>query len=255
MAPPGVTGVDGIVMTVSFNGIGFLGFDVFGTIVDWRSSVARAAGPFLERYGIDVDALAFADEWRSLYQPSIQRIRSGDRPWVRLDVLNRENLETVLAHHGADRGTIPDGDLVRLNTSWERLDPWPDSVEGLTLLRTRFGIGALSNGHLAGMMKLARFGHLPWDIIVGAEIARSYKPTPQTYLKSVDAAGFRPDQAAMVAAHNSDLRAARAAGLRTVFIRRPNEHGREQTTDLEPEADWDVVAENLIDAARNLGCA
>ena len=242
-------------MTISFDGIGFLGFDVFGTVVDWRSSVARVAGPFLDQYGIDVDALAFADEWRSLYQPSMQRIRSGERAWVRLDVLNRENLETVLGRHGADVGAIPDDDLARLNTAWEQLDPWPDSVEGLTLLRTRFAIGALSNGHLAGMMKLARFGNLPWDVIVGAEIAQSYKPTPQTYLKSVEAAGFRPDQAAMVAAHNSDLKAARALGLRTVFVRRPNEHGPAQTSDLEPEADWDVVADDLIDAARKLGCA
>ena len=242
-------------MTISFDGIGFLGFDVFGTVVDWRSGVARAAGPFLEHYGIDVDALAFADEWRSLYQPSMHRIRSGERAWVRLDVLNRENLETVLARHGADVGAIPDDDLARLNTAWEQLDPWPDSVEGLTLLRTRFPIGALSNGHLAGMMKLARFGHLPWDVIVGAEMAQSYKPTPQTYLKSVDAAGFRPDQAAMVAAHNSDLKAARALGLRTVFVRRPSEHGPAQTSDLEPDADWDVVADDLIDAAHKLGCA
>jgi len=248
-------GVDRIAMAVSFENIGFLGFDIFGTVVDWRTSVARTAAPFLERHGIEFDALTFADEWRSLYQPSMQRIRSGERRWVRLDVLNRENLETVLARHGADLDTVSHDDLTGLNRAWEQLDPWPDSVEGLSLLRTKFAIGALSNGHLAGMMKLARFGNLPWDIIVGAEIAQSYKPTPQTYLKSVDAAGFRPDQCAMVAAHNSDLEAARSVGLRTVFVRRPRENGPAQTTDLEAASDWDVVVDSLTEAARVLGCA
>lgn len=234
--------------------VGFLGFDVFGTVVDWRGGVARAAAPFLTRHGIDVDPLAFADQWRALYQPAMQRVRDGERPWVRLDVLNRENLETVLSRHGADFGTIAEAELTELNRAWERLDPWPDAVAGLTRLKTRFAIGPLSNGHIAGMLNLARFGGLPWDVITGAEVTRSYKPMPQTYLKSAEAVGLSPERVGMVAAHNDDLAAARAAGLRTVFIRRPHEHGPGQTSDLAAEQDWDLVAESLTGAADALGC-
>jgi 2-haloacid dehalogenase len=234
--------------------VGFLGFDVFGTVVDWRSGVARAAAPFLRRHGIDVDPAVFADEWRSLYQPAMQRVRSGERPWVTLDQLNRENLETVLARHGADFGDLPDQDLAELNRAWERLDPWPDAVAGLTRLKRRYPIGPLSNGHLAGMLNLARFGGLPWDVIVGAEIAHTYKPMPQTYLRSAEAVGLRPEQVAMVAAHNADLNAARAAGLRTVFVVRPVEHGPGQRSDLTAESDWDVVAASLTEVADVLGC-
>jgi 2-haloacid dehalogenase len=234
--------------------VGFLGFDVFGTVVDWRSGVARAAEPFLHNHGLDVEPLAFADEWRSHYDPAMQQVRSGARPWVRLDVLNRENLETVLSRHGADFGSITDAELTELNRAWERLDPWPDSVEGLRRLKTRFAIGPLSNGHVAGMLNLARFGGLPWDVITGAEIARTYKPMPQTYLRSADIVGLPPRRVGMVAAHDGDLRAARAAGLRTVFVRRPQEYGPGQTTDLEASQRWDVIAESLTEVADVLGC-
>jgi 2-haloacid dehalogenase len=167
-------------MSTSLHHIGFLAFDVFGTVVDWRSGVARAAQPFLERYDIDIDPFDFADEWRSLYQPAMQAVRSGERPWVRLDLLQRENLETVLARHGANFGAIAGADLADLNRAWERLDPWPDAVEGLTRLKHRFPIGSLSNSHIAGMLHLSRFGGLPWDAILGAEIAKSYKLRPTT---------------------------------------------------------------------------
>lgn len=241
-------------MSKDFRHVGFLGFDVFGTVVDWRGGVARAAEPFLKEHGIDVDPLDFADEWRLLYQPAMERVRTGERSWVKLDVLNRENLETVLARHDADFGSITDAQLAELNRAWEKLDPWPDSVEGLTRLKSKFAIGPLSNGHIAGMLNLAKFGGLPWDVITGAEVARSYKPMPQTYLRSADAVGLPPEHVAMVAAHNEDLAAARAAGLRTVFVRRPHEHGPDQTTDLAPAQDWDVVADSLIEAADALGC-
>jgi 2-haloacid dehalogenase len=241
-------------MTPNFTDVGFLGFDVFGTVVDWRSGVARAAEPFLTKHRIDIDPLAFADEWRSLYQPAMQRVRAGERPWVKLNVLNRENLETVLARYQVGVGSIPEEELADLNTAWEKLDPWPDSVAGLTRLKNSFAIGPLSNGHIAGMLKLARFGGLPWDVITGAEISHSYKPTPQTYLRSAEAVGLHPEQVAMVAAHNGDLQAARAAGLRTVFIARPYEHGPDQTTDLTAESDWDIVAGSLTEAADALDC-
>lgn len=241
-------------MGQSLHYLGFLGFDVFGTVVDWRSGVARAARPFLEHHGIRVDPFDFADQWRALYKPAMEKVRSGERPWVRLNLLQRENLETLLARHGADFGAIPDADLADLNRAWERLDPWPDAVEGLTRLKRRYPIGALSNSHIAGMLQLARFGGLPWDVIVGAEIARNYKPQPQVYLKSAEAAGVEPHAMALVAAHNGDLEAARACGLRTIFVRRPREHGPSQSTDLEPSHDWDLVAGSLTEVADILGC-
>lgn len=233
---------------------GFLGFDVFGTVVDWRNGVARAAAPFLEHHGIKIDPLDFADQWRGLYQPSMQRVRSGERPFVTLDVLNRENLETVLSRHHVDFSRIHDTELAELNKAWEKLDPWPDSVAGLTRLKRRFSIGTISNGHIAGMLNLAKFGGLPWDVILGAEIAGTYKPQPQTYLKSAKAAGLAPEAVAMVAAHNADLAAARANGFKSIFVRRPFEHGADQTSDLTAEQDWDLIADSLTDVADALGC-
>lgn len=234
---------------VDVSQLGFLGFDVFGTVVDWRSSVARAAAPLLARHGVRVDPFAFADAWRALYQPAMEAVRSGARPWVRLDVLNRENLDLALVAHGVEPGHVPAVELDALNGVWERLDPWPDAVEGLNRLKRHVAIGPVSNGHIAGMLRLARFGGLPWDVILGAEIARTYKPRPEVYLACVDAVGLAPGQVAMVAAHNADLAAARALGLRTIFVRRPLEHGPGQTTDLQPEQDWDIVADSLVAVA------
>jgi len=235
--------------------VGFLGFDVFGTVVDWRSGVARAAAPFLERYDIALDPFDFANAWRALYQPAMETVRSGERPWVRLDVLQRENLERLLAGHGVAVDDIPERDLAELTRAWDRLDPWPDAADGLARLKRRFAIAPISNGHIAGMLQLARFGGLPWDAILGAEISRSYKPQPATYLASLEAAGFEPGQAALVAAHNGDLRAARALGMHTVFVRRPHEYGPDQDKDLRAEEDWDVIADSLTEAADILGCA
>jgi 2-haloacid dehalogenase len=237
-----------------FDSVGLLGFDVFGTVVDWRSSVARASEPFLRAHGLPIDPFVFADEWRALYQPAMEQVRSGRRPWVKLDVLNRENLEQVLGRHGVAAGAIAADQLVELNRCWERLDPWPDSVPGLARLKRRFAIAPVSNGHIAGMMNLARYAGLPWDAILGAELAKTYKPQPQVYLASAAAAGLAPSQVCMVAAHNSDLVAARKCGLRTIFVRRPHEHGPGQDTDLEAEQDWDLVADSLLEVAEALGC-
>jgi 2-haloacid dehalogenase len=237
-----------------FETIGLLGFDVFGTVVDWRTGVARACAPFLRTHGIDADPLAFADAWRAEYQPSMEAVRSGRRPWVKLDILNLENLNRVLARHGVDEADIPFAMLAELNRCWERLDPWPDAVPGLQRLKQRFALAPISNGHIAGMLRLARFGSLPWDLLLGAEIARAYKPQPHVYLASCEAAGLAPTEVAMVAAHNNDLAAARALGLRTIFLRRPLEHGPQQTTDLVAEHDWDIVADSMLDVADALGC-
>lgn len=231
-----------------------LGFDVFGTVVDWRSSIAREVAPFLQRHGLTVAPLAFADEWRSWYQPQMQSVRSGQRPWVRLEILQRESLERILQGHGLAVQQLDPGELHTLTRAWERLDPWPDVREGLQRLKRRYPLVTLSNGHLAGMMQLARHAGLPWDLVLGAEIAQAYKPQPETYLRSAAAAAVAPAQLALVAAHNDDLRAARACGLRTIFVRRPAEHGPEQRIDLDAEEDWDIVADDFIDLAERLGC-
>jgi len=223
-------------------------FDVFGTVVDWRSGVAREVGA---AFGERVDALAFADAWRGRYQPAMEGIRSGNRGYVALDILHREDLDATLAAFGLE-GAIDEAGRVDLNRAWEKLPPWPDSVPGLTALKTRYAIAPCSNGSIALMTWLAKFGGLRWDAILGAEIAQDYKPQPAVYLKSAAALGLEPEEVMMVAAHNSDLAAARAAGLKTGFFPRPTEHGPGQTTDLEPSEDWDVVAADLQDLAHRL---
>lgn len=236
-------------------GVKFLGFDIFGTVVDWRSSVARELRPFLQRHGLgQLDPVAVADEWRGMYQPAMEPIRKGERSWTRLSVLHRENLDAVLRRHHVAPADVPEAELADLTRAWERLDPWPDSVPGLTRLKTRFAIGTLSNGNVSLMMWLARYGGLPWDVIAGAEPTRSYKPQQQAYLGTADLLGLRPEECALVAAHNGDLRAARACGFKTAFIPRPAEHGAGQTKDLRAEEEWDAVGEDLVDLARRLGC-
>ncbi|WP_137700066.1 haloacid dehalogenase type II [Marimonas lutisalis] len=216
-------------------------FDVFGTCVDWRSSVARDVAATLP----GIDALAFADAWRAEYDPAMARIREGGRGYVALDDLHLENLHRVARRFGV---TAPDS----LNTAWERLDPWPDTVPGLEKLRETRIIASCSNGSIALMTRLARYARLPWDCILGAEIAQDYKPKPQVYLASCAALRLPPDQVMMVAAHNGDLHAARAAGLRTAFVPRLTEHGPDQATDLAPDGDWDIVAADFNDLAARL---
>jgi 2-haloacid dehalogenase len=229
-------------------------FDVFGTVVDWRSGVARDLRPFLERYAPTLDAHEFADAWRRKYAPAMEEVRSGRRPFVRLDVLHRENLEQVLLDYRIDTSAIAQEELDALNHAWHRLDPWPDSVQGLRRLKQRFMIAPMSNGHIRLMMDIAKRSGLPWDAILGSEVVRAYKPSPQAYLGAVEVLGLRPDEICMVAAHNGDLAAARGCGLRTAFIPRPTEHGPAQKTNLRAEQDWDFVANDLDALATTLGC-
>jgi len=238
---------------MALNGVRALLFDVFGTVVDWRSGVAREATPFLRRRGAEsVDPLAFADAWRASYQPAMEQVRSGRRPFTRLDVLHRENLETILPDFGIDPATVPALELNELNLAWHRLDPWPDAVAGLTRLKTSFIIATLSNGNIALMLDMAKRAGLPWDAILGAEVAQAYKPMPEAYLRTADVLAMRPEQICLVAAHNGDLAAARKCGLRTAFIPRPAEHGPNQTTDLRPDQEWDVVAADFGALAEKL---
>ena len=227
-------------------------FDVFGTVVDWRSGIVREAAPFLSRHGVDADPDAFADAWRGRYQPAMEAVRSGRRPFVRLDVLHRETLDDTLREFGADPTRIPREELDVLNHAWHRLDPWPDSVPGLERLRRRFVIAPLSNGNISLLLDMAKRAGLPWDAILGAEVSQAYKPQPEAYLRTADVLGLPPAACMMVAAHNNDLRAARGVGLATAFVTRPTEHGPRQTTNLAPEEAWDVVAPDFVALADQL---
>jgi 2-haloacid dehalogenase len=226
-------------------------FDVFGTVVDWRTGVAQQAEAFLARHGIAADPTAFADAWRAKYQPALERVRSGARGYVPLDILHRENLEAVLVDLGIDVPIAP-SELAEFARAWEKLPPWPDSVPGLTSLKARHVIAPCSNGSIAMMTWLAKYAGLPWDAILGADIAQAYKPQPEVYLKSAAALGLAPHDVMMVAAHNKDLFAAREQGFRTGFVIRPRELGPDQTTNLEGESDWDVIAADFRDLARRL---
>ncbi|MBB5689770.1 haloacid dehalogenase type II [Roseomonas alkaliterrae] len=236
-------------------GVKALVFDVFGTVVDWRSGVARDARAFLVRHGrADIDPHAFADAWRRRYQPAMEEVRSGRRPFTRLDVLHRENLDAVLRDHGLDPAGIPAQELDWLNRAWHRLDPWPDTIPGLIRLRARHFLAPLSNGNILLLANMAKRAGIPWDAVLGAEVAQAYKPQPEAYIRTAEVLALAPSEMALVAAHNGDLAAARKAGLRTAFVLRPTEHGPDQTTDTRAEADWDVVAASFEDLAERLGC-
>ncbi len=218
-------------------------FDVFGTLTDWRKSIAREVSAVLP----DVDAVAFADAWRGEYQPAMERIRSGNRGYVPLDDIHSENLSVVLRAFG--KAPLDPTVHKKLARAWERLDLWPDVIAGLTALKARAFIAPCSNGSIALMSNLAKHSGLPWDCILGADIAKNYKPMPEVYLESCAALRLAPAEVMMVAAHNDDLVAARAAGLLTAFIPRMTEHGPNQSTDIEPSADWDRVVAGIGELA------
>ena len=232
-------------------GIKALCFDVFGTVVDWRGSIICEGEALGRAKGLDIDWAAFADAWRAGYQPALARVRSGEVGWTLLDDLHRGILDRLLADFGI--GGLSEAEIDSLNRAWHRLDPWPDAVAGLTRLRRRYILATLSNGNVALMVNMARRAGLPWDAILGAEVARAYKPLPAAYLTTVEMLGVAPAEALMVAAHNSDLKAAAACGLRTAFVPRPAEHGPGQATDLNPAGPWDVVARDFLDLAGQLG--
>jgi 2-haloacid dehalogenase len=230
-----------------------LTFDVFGTVVDWRSSLIREGQALGATKGLaHVDWAKFADAWRGLYQPQLDRVRSGALPWTKLDDLHRESLDRLLVDFRI-RG-LSEAEVDELNRAWHRLDPWPDAVPGLTRLRRRFVLATLSNGNVALMVNMARRAGLPWDAILGAEVAQAYKPQPKAYLHTAELLGLRPAQCLMVAAHNNDLKVAAGLGFRAAFVPRPTEYGPQQTKDLKPEGPWDVVAADFGDLARQLGC-
>lgn len=229
-----------------------LTFDVFGTVVDWRGSIIREGLALNEEKGWSIDWASFADAWRGLYQPSMTKVRNGEVPWTNLDDLHRASLDTVLKRFRIR--DLEEDEIARLHKVWHRLDPWPDTVAGLHRLKRRFILATLSNGNIALIVNMAKRGGLPWDAVLGAEVAQHYKPQPQVYLTTASLLGLEPEECLMVAAHNKDLVAAAECGFRTAFVRRPREHGWNQTTDLEASHQFDVLAENFIDLADQLGC-
>lgn len=227
-------------------------FDVFGTLVDWRSCIAREASAMLAAHASALDGEAFADAWRARYQPTMEEVRSGVIPFSKLDALHRRNLDHVLRSLGLD--DVPEATRVELNLAWHRLDAWPDVGPGLARLRQRFRIAPCSNGNISLMADLARRNDWHWDAIVGAELARDYKPKPVVYLTAAAAFDCAPAQVLMVAAHSSDLAAAAAAGLRTAFIARPDEQGPGRG-EREASVPVDLSANGLTALADLLGCA
>lgn len=228
-------------------------FDVFGTVVDWRTSIIRELEAWGAAKGISADWAAFTDDWRKLYQPSLEEVRSGRRSWTILDVLHRESLEKLLTRYGITG--LSESEKDHLNKAWHRLTPWPDSVPGLLRLKTRYLIGTLSNGNIGLLAWMAKNAGLPWDVILGAEPARAYKPLPEAYTRTAAILGLEPGQVMLVAAHNGDLAAAAAQGFATAFVARPTEYGPSQTADLKAERNWDAVADSFTGLADALGCA
>ena len=231
------------------SGIRALTFDVFGTVVDWRSSVMHEAAVMELR----VDAGKFADDWRAGYPRAMARVRSGELGWTSIDVLHRQILDELIEKYKITG--LTEARKVHLNLVWRRLDPWPDAARGLALLRRKFVCATLSNGNISLLVDLARHGGLTWDCVLSAELYRAYKPDAKVYLGAAETLGVKPEETMMVAAHKGDLLAARKAGLKTAFVERPLEKGPGGGADTGKE-DWmDVYAKDFVDLARQLGAA
>ena len=225
-----------------------LAFDVFGTVVDWHGSIVRE----MRALAPQVDGDAFALAWRAGYQPAMQRVRSGELGWTRIDDLHRLILEELLPQFGL--AFLDESQRQHLNRIWHRLDPWPDGVEGLRRLKKRFIITPLSNGNLSLLTHMAKRAGLPWDCILSAEVFRAYKPDPATYLGVAQVFDVAPSQVMLCAAHHDDLQAAAACGLRTAYIERPLEFGAAHVKDVSPQAGNELHARDILDLAAQLGC-
>ena len=225
-------------------------FDVFGTLVDWRTSIAREAQAILEPLGHKLDWLAFADAWRGEYQTGMEEVRSGRIPFSKLDVIHRRNLDRIRPRFGLEG--LGEESLVRLNLAWHRLDAWPDVPGGMVRLRRKFRLGPVSNGNISLIVDLARRNDMPWDAILGAEIAGDYKPKPRVYLAACEAFDLPPARCMMVAAHSNALAAAANCGLRTAHIARPDEKGPGKG-EAGPSVKVDFAARELLHLADQLG--
>ncbi len=225
-------------------------FDTFGTVVDWRSSLIAELTEFGRSRNISADWPRLVDAWRAAYHPSMQKVRSGELPWTTLDALHRMSLDRLIEEHGI--AGLTESDRHHINLGWHRLKPWPDAVPGLTRLKARFIIGPLSNGNVALLTNMAKNAGIPWDMVFGSDLFGHYKPDPETYLGVCKLLDLEPTQVMMAAAHNGDLAKARSLGLLTAFFPRPTEYGPHQSRDFKAEHEWDIVATDIEDMARQL---
>ncbi|UTD29306.1 haloacid dehalogenase type II [Bradyrhizobium sp. WD16] len=240
-------------MSAQASGVRALLFDVFGTVVDWRGSLIAELSAWAASRGLGGDWTGLVDAWRGAYVPSMDEVRRHpERGYRNLDALHRASLERLLPEFGI--GSLSEADLDHVTRGWHRLEPWSDSVAGLTRLKTRFIISPLSNGNVALLTNMAKHAGLPWDLVLSAELFRHYKPDPETYLGAAALLGLAPNEVMLVAAHNADLKGARACGLATCFVPRPTEYGPLQNKDFGAEDDWTMVVRDLVDLADRFGC-
>ena len=228
-----------------------LTFDVFGTVVDWRSSIIREGQLLSEAKGLDVDWAKLADRWRASYVPSMNRVRNGELPWMKIDALHRLALDELLEEF--EIKSLSPKEVDELNRVWHRLIPWPDSVPGLNRLRSRYILATLSNGNISLLVNMAKHAGLPWDCVLSAELARHYKPEKEAYEKAAELLDLPPENIMMVATHKPDLRAARAVGFKTAFVPRPLARGPGGDVDTKPDDLFDVNASDFLDLAQRLG--
>ena len=227
-------------------------FDVFGTCVDWRGTIIREARRWSRDLGRTIDGEGLADAWRAAYGPSMEEVKSGRRSFTYLDTLHRETLNRIAPRFGL--GGLDEETLAHINRVWHRLDPWPDTLPGLRRLRAKFLLAPLSNGGVALLTRMAKRAALPWDLVLSGELFEGYKPEPKVYLGAARLLDLPPERVMMVAAHNGDLEAAAALGLKTAFVLRPTEYGPAQTTDLAPSRTWDRSIDSMEALADALGC-
>ena len=233
-------------------------FDVFGTVVDWRTGIAREVESIANKYDILLDPFDFADAWRAEYQPAMEEIRKGRRSFTILDILHMENLKKIASKFNLHNLTNEDFNM--LVRAWHRLPGWPDSSDGLNALKKKYILATQSNGNIALIVNMAKFSNLNWDVVLGAEVIGHYKPEPEAYLKACNALDLKTDECLMVAAHDDDLKAASLQGMKTAYVHRPFEYGRDkmfdiaQVNDYKGDRVWDIVSSDLNDLAKQLGC-
>ena len=233
-------------------------FDVFGTVVDWRTGIAREVESIAKKYDILLDPFDFADAWRAEYQPAMEEIRKGRRSFTILDILHMENLKKIASKFNLHNLTNEDFNM--LVRAWHRLPGWPDSSDGLNALKKKYILATQSNGNIALIVNMAKFSNLNWDVVLGAEVIGHYKPEPEAYLKACNALDLKTDECLMVAAHDDDLKAASLQGMKTAYVHRPFEYGRDkmfdiaQVNDYKGDKVWDIVSSDLNDLAKQLGC-
>jgi len=233
-------------------------FDVFGTVVDWRTGIAREVEDIAKKNNISLDPYDFADAWRAEYQPAMEEIRKGRRSFTILDILHMENLKKIASKFNLHN--LSGKDLNMLVKAWHRLPGWPDSSDGLNALKKKYILATQSNGNIALIVNMAKFSNLNWDVVLGAEVIGHYKPDPEAYLKACSALDLKTEECLMVAAHDDDLKAASLQGMKTAYVHRPFEYGRDklfdiaEVNDYKGNKEWNIVSSDLNDLAEQLSC-